>query len=182
MRPLRRGKATATAPAYQTYATTACHGCPLKTQCTSGKNGRQLKRYEGDELKEALRLVMEHPKAKKRLKQRKAMVEPVFSHIKLRQNLNRFKRKGILGVKLEFSLQMMAYNISRAIAKANNGSLMSRLCDKFNHFLSLFSLLCPLHRRENPVKKVQMKNYHPRVIISTASNGRGSDALFKLRF
>lgn len=62
---------------------------------------------------------MEHSGAQKRLKQRKAMVEPVFSHIRARQNMNRFKRKGILSVKLEFSLHMMAYNISRAIAQAN---------------------------------------------------------------
>jgi transposase len=117
--PLRRGKATDTTPAYQTYSTTACHDCPLKIRCTSGKNGRQLKRYEGDELKEALRLVMEHPNAQKRLKKRKAMVEPVFSYIRSRQNLNRFHRKGINAVKIEFSLHMMAYNISRAIAQAN---------------------------------------------------------------
>jgi hypothetical protein len=117
---LRRGKATATAPAYQTYSTTACHDCPLKTRCTSGKNGRQLKRFDGDELKEALSLVMEQPQVQKRLRQRKAMVEPVFSHLKLRQNLNRFKRMGLCGVKIEFSLHMMAYNISRAIASTNN--------------------------------------------------------------
>lgn len=62
---------------------------------------------------------MEQPGAQKRLRQRKAMVEPVFSHIKLRQNFNRFKRKGTDGVTIEFSLQIMAYNISRAIAHAN---------------------------------------------------------------
>lgn len=61
---------------------------------------------------------MEHPKAQKRLRQRKVMVEPVFSHLRLRQNFNRFKRKGIRGVTIEFSLQIMAYNISRAIAQA----------------------------------------------------------------
>lgn len=115
--PLRRGKASATAPAYQTYSTSSCCECPLKDKCTSGKNGRQLKRYDGDNLKDALAQVMEQPQAKKRLRQRKAMVEPVFSHLRLRQNFNRFRRKGLLGVKVEFSLQIMAYNISRVVAR-----------------------------------------------------------------
>lgn len=60
---------------------------------------------------------MDHPLAQKRLRQRKAMVEPVFSHLRLRQNFNRFRRKGLVGVRVEFSLQIMAYNISRAIAR-----------------------------------------------------------------
>ena len=45
------------------------------------------------------------------------MVEPVFSHLRMRQNFNRFKRKGLKKVKVEFALQIMAYNISRAIAR-----------------------------------------------------------------
>lgn len=115
--PLRRGKATATAPAYQTYSTKACHDCPLRQSCTSSKEGRQVKRYDGDEIKEALYLVMSQAQAQKRIKKRKAMVEPVFSHLRVRQNFNRFRRKGLPGVKVEFSLQIMAYNISRAIAR-----------------------------------------------------------------
>lgn len=115
--PLRRGKETATAPAYTTYSTKACHYCPLKEKCTSSKYGRQLKRYDGDELKDALRQVIQQPRAQKRLKQRKAMVEPVFSHLRLRQNFNRFRRTGLSRVKVEFALQAMAYNISRVIAR-----------------------------------------------------------------
>lgn len=60
---------------------------------------------------------MSQPQAQRRLRQRKAMVEPVFSHLRLRQNFNRFRRKGLCGVKVEFALQAMAYNISRAIAR-----------------------------------------------------------------
>ena len=59
---------------------------------------------------------MDQPAARNRLRQRKAIVEPVFSHFRLRQNFNRFRRKGLLGVRVEFSLQAMAYNISRVIA------------------------------------------------------------------
>jgi transposase len=115
--PLQKGSASATAPAYQTYSTTACHECPIKNKCTTSNSGRRIKRYEGDELKDALKLVMEQPQAQKRLAQRKAMVEPVFSHLRIRQNFNRFRRRGLKGAKVEFALQIMAYNMSRAIAR-----------------------------------------------------------------
>ncbi|MCB1863588.1 MAG: transposase, partial [Gammaproteobacteria bacterium] len=44
------------------------------------------------------------------------MVEPVFSHLRYRQGLNRFRRKGLKAVRLEFSLHAMAYNLSRVLA------------------------------------------------------------------
>ena len=47
------------------------------------------------------------------------MADPVLSHIKFRQNLHRFKRKRMHGVKIEYSLQMMTCNIKRAVALAN---------------------------------------------------------------
>lgn len=70
-----------------------------------------------------LKTIMEHPGAQKRLRQRKAMVEPVFSYIKSRQNLNRFKNKGLAKVTVEFSLQLMAYNLSRVIAEATRTTI-----------------------------------------------------------
>jgi hypothetical protein len=48
----------------------------------------------GQELKEALRQVMAQPRARQVFAQRKAMVEPVFSMLRERQGLNRFRRRG----------------------------------------------------------------------------------------
>nr|WP_290605526.1 transposase [Arsenophonus sp. ENCA] len=56
------------------------------------------------------------PESKKILNQRKSMVEPVFSALRGIQGLERFRRKGLLAVKLEFTLHAMAYNLSRAVA------------------------------------------------------------------
>ncbi|KEQ17181.1 transposase [Endozoicomonas numazuensis] len=61
---------------------------------------------------------MQHPKAKKSFSKRKAMVEPVFAYLRDVQELNRFRRKGLEKVKLEFGLHLLAYNLSRAV-KAN---------------------------------------------------------------
>ncbi len=59
---------------------------------------------------------MQHPAAKKAFKQRKAMVEPVFGYLRTVQGLNRFRRRGLASVKLEFSLHLLAYNLSRVVA------------------------------------------------------------------
>jgi hypothetical protein len=114
-------------PAYTLYGTSACDGCDHRTQCTRNKKGRRLKRYDGDEAKEALRQVMRHPEAKRRFSRRQAMVEPVFSVLRGLQGLNRFRRKGLAAVRTEFALHVLAYNLGRAIACHLFGALVSGL-------------------------------------------------------
>jgi transposase len=100
---------------YTMYRTSACSSCVLKDQCTKAKEGRRIRRLDGDEAKEALRDVMQHRQAQKVFRQRQAMVEPVFSVLKQLQGLNRFRRRGLAGVKREFALHVLAYNLSRAV-------------------------------------------------------------------
>lgn len=104
--------------AYTVYACDACNDCPLKSQCTRGEGGRTLKRYASDDKKDALRRKMTQPEQRQRYRQRQAMVEPVFSQLRGRQGLNRFRRKGLAGVKVEFALHAMAYNLGRALVLA----------------------------------------------------------------
>ena len=101
---------------YKMYRTSACKDCLRRNECTKAKEGRRLRRLDGDEAKEALREVMQQPQAQKEFAQRQAMVEPVFSHLKLLQGLTRFRRRGLAGVKREFALHVLAYNLSRAVA------------------------------------------------------------------
>jgi transposase len=110
---LGRCKETEGRQGYTRYGTKACQNCLLRENCTQSKTGRKIKRYAVDEAKEALRQVMQQPKARKAFSQRKSMVEPVFSVLRGLQGMNRFRRKGLLGVKLEFSLHILAYNLGR---------------------------------------------------------------------
>lgn len=102
---------------YVMYKTkpSVCASCVLREHCTKDKAGRRIRRYESDETKEALREVMQHPQAQRIFRQRQAMVEPVFSALKLTQGLTRFRRRGLSGVKREFALHVLAYNLSRAV-------------------------------------------------------------------
>jgi Transposase DDE domain len=105
-------------PAYDLYGTKACAQCPLRARCTKNASGRQIKRYAGDAAKEALRAKLTTPEARARYRQRQAMVEPVFAYLKDVQGLRRFRRWGLLKVRLEFALHIAAYNLSRAVALA----------------------------------------------------------------
>ncbi len=117
----------AKADAARVYGGADCQNCPLQNRCTSSKKkGRQISRFTIDDAKDALRETMQHPAAKKVFKHRKAMVEPVFGHLRTVQGLNRFRRRGLSGVKLEFSLHLLAYNLSRVVAAAAS-SLILRL-------------------------------------------------------
>ncbi len=55
-------------------------------------------------MRDALRQIMEHPKAQRVFRQRKAMVEPVFAHLRCQQKLERFRRRGLAAVRREFAL------------------------------------------------------------------------------
>lgn len=104
------------------YTSTACRSCPLKSQCTKGKQ-RVIERTRATELKQGLQCVMDQPKAALRYRQRKAMVEPVFAVLRDRQGLQRFRRKGKHNVQVEFSLHIMAYNLSRIVARLRRSFL-----------------------------------------------------------
>lgn len=86
-------------PAYSVYACDACANCPLKSQCTRGAGGRTIKRYAVDAKKDVLRTKMGSAEHRQRYRKRQAMVEPVFSQLRGRQGLHRFRRKGLAGAK-----------------------------------------------------------------------------------
>ncbi|WP_338860736.1 transposase [Xenorhabdus griffiniae] len=101
---------------YRVYGSANGTQCRQKTQCTRAKGGRKIKRYREDEKRDELRLHMANPESKRILSQRKRRVEPVFSALRGIQGLERFRRRGLSAVKLEFTLHAMAYNLSRAVA------------------------------------------------------------------
>lgn len=72
-----------------------------------GAGGRRIKHYAVDAKKDALRAKMLLPEHRQRYRKRQAMVEPVFSQLRGRQGLHRFRRKGLQGVKVEFALHTM---------------------------------------------------------------------------
>lgn len=95
------------------YTCNECRGCPMRSKCTEAKTGRSIKRYEGEELKEAEREVMRQPAARAKYRARSAMVEPVFGRLRA-LGLTRFRRRGLVRVRAEFAIYCIAYNFKRA--------------------------------------------------------------------
>lgn len=97
------------------YKTRACFDCPLHDQCTSKKQ-RTIERTRATWIREDLAKRMSDPQKQERYRQRKAMVEPVFSVLRLKQGLTRFRRRHAQGARLELMLHLIAYNLSRVVA------------------------------------------------------------------
>ena len=89
---------------YREYFCKVCSECPSRSRCTKSQKGRTVKRYESDPFKEGMLEVFKQKKARKKYRQRKAIVEPVFAELKERQGLTRFRTRGLKKVKTEFSL------------------------------------------------------------------------------
>lgn len=98
---------------YRRFRGTSCTDCPMKAQCTTSA-ARTLKRYEHDDLKEGMTLVMRQPAAKKRFRSRSCGERP-FAGIKRLQGLTRFRRRGLRGAFLETALQYAAWNVRVAV-------------------------------------------------------------------
>jgi len=130
-------EATTTKPARRQYGTSACGACADRADCTSQKR-RHILRNANDERRDALRQVMQQPQVRMVFAQRKAMVEPVFSHLRGKQGFSRFRRKGLTAVLTEFALHALAYNLSRAVAllAADFGLIAA-----FTYLFQVFQLL-----------------------------------------
>jgi Transposase DDE domain len=96
------------------YWTEACHSCPLKSQCTSGKGPRKIKRPVAQAAAERMfQRVAQKPEL---LAVRKELVEHLFGSIKRWMNQDHFLMRGQEKVTAESSLTFLAYNLKRAIS------------------------------------------------------------------
>jgi len=97
---------------YTAYGKAPCQECPQRINCTQSKNGRRVKRYQGEAAKDALRAKMKLPSSQQEYRKR-ALMEIIFARIKVHLGLQRFKRRGLPGVQVEFALAAAAYNVAR---------------------------------------------------------------------
>jgi len=96
------------------YWTKACHSCPLKSQCTSGKGPRKLKRAVAQDAADRMsQRVAQKPEL---LAKRKELVEHPFGSIKRWMKQDHFLMRGQEKVTAESSLTFLAYNLKRAIS------------------------------------------------------------------
>jgi transposase len=95
------------------YWTGHCAGCPLKGQCTDGKE-RRIRRWEHEAVLDAMQDRLDRTPDAMRI--RKATVEHTFGTLKAWMGATHFKTRTLEKVRTEMSLQVLAYNLKRVIA------------------------------------------------------------------
>jgi len=180
MQAVDRYAGTEKNPGYVRYGTAACSGCPKRDLCTKDKEGRRIKRYAGDDAKDALRQVMKDPRARWRYRKRQAIVEPVFGYIKRVLKLTRFRRRGLGKVRIEFALYALAYNLCRCVDRLK-AVLIAAFCAFIYVLLVIDRAIKSPHRRlmiRGPFQVIfniiaYEIHQNPLPYFATASVGRG---------
>jgi transposase len=94
------------------YWTNECASCPIKAQCTTGKE-RRVTRWIHEHLLEAVEARLDqHPDM---MRARRAVVEHPFGTIKAWMGSTHFSMKTLDRVSTEMSLHVLAYNMKRVI-------------------------------------------------------------------
>jgi hypothetical protein len=92
--------------------TELCAACPLKAQCCpQSKQGRQIKRLEGEELLVEHQQRMQAPEAKQLRRQRGSVIERAFADMKQHRNVRRLHSRGKSRVEAEIGLLVLAQNL-----------------------------------------------------------------------
>jgi len=106
------------------YWTNVCPSCPIKDQCTTGKE-RRITRWEHEEVLEAVqRRLDENPEA---MRQRRETVEHPFGTIKARMGATHFLMKRLKNVRTEMALSVLAYNLTRVMNILGIGPLIAAI-------------------------------------------------------
>jgi len=106
------------------YWCSVCPACPMKAQCTTGKE-RRVRRWEHEAVIDAMQARLDADPEKMRV--RRQTVEHPFGTIKLWMGWTHFLTKTLDRVSTEMSLHVLAYNIKRVIKILRAGALIKAI-------------------------------------------------------
>lgn len=106
------------------YWSSACGSCTLKSQCTDGRERRVSRWVHEDVLERAAKRLRRKPEV---MDARRSLVEHPFGTLKSWTSSNHFLTKRLSGVSTETSLQILAYNMKRAINLVGTRRIMAAI-------------------------------------------------------
>jgi hypothetical protein len=112
---------------YNRYKCYDCEGCAIRDKCTKSKTGRTYKRNVRQKEIDRYKQKLETSYAKKRIDQRKEVVEHPFGTIKWMMGKFNFLLTGKEKVQTEFDTYVTAYNVKRLINCAPFSQLMEQI-------------------------------------------------------
>ena len=98
-----------------------CNHCPLKAQCTPGKQGRSLCRSVEEDTLDRVRAYASTEPYKKALRKRSVWVEPLFAEGKQWHGMRRFRLRELWRVNCEGLLRATGQNLKRLLKKRGWG-------------------------------------------------------------
>jgi hypothetical protein len=102
-----------TTAVFRKYASPDCSGCPFSARCLGRARTRSVTLTDYDDIRTKLRERMAAPQNRNRCRRRMTTVEPTHGEQKHIQHMQRFGRRGLAKVRLEYSLDCMAHNLRR---------------------------------------------------------------------
>lgn len=105
---------------YRAYGSD-CNSCPLKAQCTTGKQGRSLCRSIDEEVLERVRGYHETEAYKKAYRKRTVWVEPLFAEGKDWHGMRRFRLRLLWRVNCEALTRAAGQNLKRLLKQRGWG-------------------------------------------------------------
>ena len=106
------------------YTTTACHTCPLRSQCTKAKQRVIVRDFYEDDRAAMHQRAMADPVW---MKLRREMAEHPFGTMKWLMGHPRFLVRGLKKARAELALTALSYNLKRAISIFKVPALLSAL-------------------------------------------------------
>jgi len=106
------------------YWSSACGSCAIKSQCTTGKERRVRRWVHEDVLERTEKRLRRRPAV---MLARRSLVEHPFGTLKSWTSSNHFLTKRLSGVSTETSLQILAYNMKRAINLVGTQKIMAMI-------------------------------------------------------
>ena len=105
---------------YQAEAAT-CNACPVKGRCTTGQQGRQVRRSFHEEYLARVRGYHATAAYQKAMRKRSVWVEPLFGEAKAWHGLGRFRLRSLWKVNAEALLIATGQNLKRLLRKRGRG-------------------------------------------------------------
>jgi transposase len=106
------------------YWSAACQGCPMKAQCTTGRE-RRIKRWEHEDLLDIMQARLDRDPEKMRV--RRQTVEHPFGTIKSWMGSTHFLTRTLNRVSTEMGLHVLAYNLKRVMQILGVGPLLKAM-------------------------------------------------------
>ena len=102
-----------------------CRGCAMKAKCTNGRHQRRIRRWEREDVVDAMLARLEEDPGKIQL--RRQTVEHPFGTLKAWMGATHFLTKTLPRVSTEMSLHVLAYNMKRVMNILGVGTLIEAM-------------------------------------------------------